>query len=198
MGEQASERAGQARQQEAPGGGAGGLSLLLIRWGLLTVQEPIGKEQDTNSEGESRDVENGAPSAHHVHRVAGDDEERDDEGRSGKNDDPGEDCGDGAKCVHCVAPFVAGTSGDKDSMPNRSGYVKYLPENTCQRVLASTNTHSIHARFPAVSAGRASERASVSGTTVVGAMFTYSGVLQKQGSIHGVCVKVLGFFGFGR
>ena len=28
--------------------------------------------------------------------------------------------------VHCVAPFVAGPSGDKDSMPKWFGPVKYL------------------------------------------------------------------------
>jgi hypothetical protein len=37
----------------------------------------------------------------------------------------------------------------------------------------------------------------VAGTTVKGALFTFAGVCKKQGSIHGVCVKVLCFFGFG-
>jgi len=46
---------------------------------------------------------------------------------------------------------------------------------------------------------RASKRASsVAGTTVKGASFTFAGVCEKQGSIVGVCVKLLCFFGFGR
>jgi hypothetical protein len=37
----------------------------------------------------------------------------------------------------------------------------------------------------------------VSSTTVKGALFTSAGGIEKQGSIVGVCIKVLGFFGFG-
>ena len=45
---------------------------------------------------------------------------------------------------------------------------------------------------------RASKRASsVAGTTVKGALFTFACGVEKQGSIVGVCVKVLCFFGFG-
>ena len=58
-------------------------------------------------------------------------------------------------------------------------------------------TYSISARFLPVSVGRASERASVAGTTVKGALCTFACGVEKQGSIHGVCIKVLGFFGFG-
>jgi len=119
MGEQASERAGQARQQEAPGGGTGGISLFLNRWGLVVIQEPISERHDTKAEGEGRDEHDGSPSAHHVHRVDGDDVEGYDEGRSRKDEEPGEDDDDGTEDVHGIAPFVAGTSGDKDSMPER-------------------------------------------------------------------------------
>jgi hypothetical protein len=38
----------------------------------------------------------------------------------------------------------------------------------------------------------------VAGTTVKGALFTFACGVEKQGSIVGVCVKVLGFFGFER
>ena len=38
----------------------------------------------------------------------------------------------------------------------------------------------------------------MAGTTVKGALFTFACGVEKQGSIHGVCIKVLGFFGFER
>ena len=105
MGEQASERAWQARQQRGPAEWPG-LSLFLIRWGLLTIQEPISEGHNAKAEGESRDVDDRSPSAHHVHRVDGDDVEGGDEGRSGKDEEPSEDGEDGAEDVHCVAPFM--------------------------------------------------------------------------------------------
>ena len=37
----------------------------------------------------------------------------------------------------------------------------------------------------------------MAGTTVVGAMFTFSGVSKTQGSIVGMCIKVFGFLGLG-
>jgi len=70
------------------------------------IQEPISERHDAEAEGKSRDVDDGSPSAHHVHRVHGDDVEGGDEGRSGKNDEPGKDGEDGAEDVHCVAPFM--------------------------------------------------------------------------------------------
>ena len=85
----------------------------------MTIQELISDRHDAEPKGESRDEDDGAPSAHCVGRVAGDDEERCDECRSGEENEPGEDDDDVSEDVHCVAPFVAGTSGDKDSMPER-------------------------------------------------------------------------------
>jgi hypothetical protein len=37
----------------------------------------------------------------------------------------------------------------------------------------------------------------VAGTTVKGVLFTFACGVEKQGSIHRVCVKVLCFFGLG-
>ena len=83
------------------------------------IQEPISESHDAKAEGEGRDEDDGSPFAHQVHRVETDDEVGGEEGRSGKDEEPGEDDDDGAEDVHGIAPFVAGTSGDKDSMPER-------------------------------------------------------------------------------
>ena len=55
--------------------------------------------------------------------------------------------------VHCIAPFVAGTSGDKDILPERPNPVKYLIDNTCQHLETSASTHSILPQFPTYSIG---------------------------------------------
>ena len=73
------------------------------------IQEPISERHDAKAEGESRNVDDGSPSAHHVHRVHGDDVEGGDEGRSGEDEESGEDDDDGAKDVHCIAPFMKRT-----------------------------------------------------------------------------------------
>ena len=55
--------------------------------------------------------------------------------------------------LHCVAPFVAGTSGDKDILPERPNLVKYLIDNTCQHLETSASTYSILPQFPTYSIG---------------------------------------------
>ena len=85
----------------------------------MTIQEQICDPHDPKAKGESRDEDDGAPSAHRVRWVVADDEERCDECRSGEENEPGEDGEDVSEDVHCIAPFVAGTSGDKDILPER-------------------------------------------------------------------------------
>jgi hypothetical protein len=61
--------------------------------------------------------------------------------------------------LHCVAPFVAGASGDKDSMPKGNAPVNYLEENTWQHVGASARARSIRPTLSPVLSGT-NERAS--------------------------------------
>ena len=106
----ASER-GRKDNEKGPGRRNPGPSLFLIRWGLQPIQEPISESHEAKAQGEARCEDDGAPPAHHAHRVAGDNEERCNECRSAEDEESGEDGGDGSNDVHDVAPFVAGPSG---------------------------------------------------------------------------------------
>ena len=114
MGEQASERAGQARQRERPPvAEPGAFHALSSDKGLGPLEETIGKGDEAHAGDNGESVDEGSRVAHEVDGIVGDDEESCNGHRGGEDDDPDDDGEDGAEDVHCVAPFVAGASGDK-------------------------------------------------------------------------------------